>query len=166
MMTDVTQKIPGPTPRGVKIALAISVAINLGVAGLVAGMALHGGPGHGDRMGRDLGFGPFDAVFSPQDRTVLRQTIAGKMGDFRQMRQQMQGDMAAILSALRANPYDAAAVATAFDLQAQHLTDRVSLGNAVVRDYIMALPGADRLALADRLEKVIQHGPDEDGKDK
>lgn len=159
-MTDVVQGGAGRVPKGIKIALAVSVAINLGVAGLVGGMALHGGPGHGDRMGRDLGFGPFDAVFLPEDRKVLRQSILGKLGDFRSVRQQTQDDVAAVLVALRAEPYDAAAVAAAFDAQAQNLSDRVTLGTTVVRDYVLALAPEARLALADRLEQVVRRGPD------
>ena len=158
-MSDVEGTMAGKTPRGVKIALAVSVALNLGVAGLVAGLALHGGPGHGDRMGRDLGFGPFDAVFLPEDRAGLRKAIVGKIGDFRTMWQQMQGDMTALLNAMRSDPYDAAAVSAAFDAQAQHLTDKVTLGNGVVRDYVLALTPEARLALAGRMQQVMQDGP-------
>jgi hypothetical protein len=165
MMTDGNGTMAAKTPRGVKIALAVSVALNLGVAGLVGGLALNGGPGgHGDRMVRDMGFGPFDAVFSPLDRGVLRKAIAGKMGDFRSMRRQVQGDLTTILTALRAEPYDQAAVAASFDALTQHMTDRVTLGSTVVRDYVTALPPEARLGFADRLEQVILHGPDRDGK--
>ena len=153
------------TPRGVKIALAISVAINLGVAGLVGGLALNDGPGgHGDKLVRDLGFGPFDGALSPDDRTALRHAIVGRLGDFKSARQLMQGDMAAILTALRAEPYVPGAVSAAIDAQAQHLTDRLKLGNTVVRDYLVALPAEARLRFADRLDRVMQHGPDGDGR--
>ena len=163
-MTDST--IPqAKTPRGMKIALAVSVAINLGVAGLVGGLALTDGPGgHGDKLVRDMGFGPYDAVFSPEDRTALRHAIVSRLGDFKSARQQMQGDMTAILTALRADPFVPGAVSTAFDAQAQHLTERLTLGNAVVRDYLVALSAAARLAFAERLDQVLQHGPSGDGK--
>lgn len=172
-MTDADMITPGRLPpppprkpRGVRIALAVSVAINLAVAGLVAGLALHDGPfGHGDRLGRDMGFGPFDAVFSPQDRTALRQTIVSRLGDFKSARQQMQADLGAILLALRADPFVPATVTTAFDAQAQHLTDRLTLGSTVIRDYLVALPADARLQFADRLDHVLQHGLGGDGKD-
>lgn len=166
---DVTARPPIPpplrTPRGVRIALAVSVAINLAVVGLVAGLALNDGPGgHGDKLVRDMGFGPFDAVLSPEDRTALRHTIVSRLGDFKSARQQMQADLAAILAALRADPFVPAAVSTAFDAQAQHLTQRLTLGNAVIRDYLVALPAGARLAFADRLDQVLQHGHGGDGK--
>jgi uncharacterized membrane protein len=110
-------------------------------------------------MARDMGFGPFDAAFSPEDRKLLRRQVIARIGDFRSMRQQMQTDLAAILTALRADPYDPAATAAAFDAQAAHVTDRLVLGTAVVRDYLAALPQPSRLAFADRLEHAMQHGP-------
>ena len=152
------------TPKGVKIALAVSVAINLGVAGLVGGLALNDGPaGHGDKLVRDLGFGPFDPVFSPEDRAALRQVVVGRLGDFKSARGQMQVDMGAILTALRAVPYDPAALSAAFDMQAQHLTARLTLGNTVVRDYLLAMSDAARLAFADRLDQALHRAPGADG---
>ncbi|MBC7479485.1 MAG: periplasmic heavy metal sensor [Pseudorhodobacter sp.] len=153
-------QMPRQSSRGLKIALAVSVAINLGVAGLVAGLALNDGPGgHGDKLVRDMGFGPYDPVLSPEDRTALRHAIVSRLGDFKSVRQQMQADMGAILSALRADPYIPDAVSAAFDAQAQHLTARLTLGNTVVRDYLLALPTEARLKFADRLDQVLHRGP-------
>lgn len=168
-MTDVNLPPAAPpaaqTPRGIKIALAVSVAINLAVVGLIGGLALHDGSGwHGDKRGRDMGFGPFDTVFSPEDRTALRDKVALRVGDFKASRRQLQGDMTTILTALRAEPYDGAAVKTAFDAQAGHLTSRLTLGNAVIRDYVLSLSPVARLAFAGRLDQVLQHGPDGDGR--
>ena len=160
-MTDANMTAP-QTSRGVKIALAVSVAINLAVVGLVAGLALTDGPGgHGDKLVRDMGFGPYDPVFSPEDRIALRHAIVSRLGDFKSARQHMQADMGAILSALRADPYIPAAVSAAFDAQAQHLTARLLLGNTVVRDYLVALPAEARLKFADRLDQVLHHRPDD-----
>ena len=162
-MTDGDVKPVATTPKAIKIALAVSVAINLGVAGLIAGFALNSGlGGHGDRMVREMGFGPFDRVFSTEDRIALRQTIVGRLEDFRSMRQQVQDDMAAILSALQAEPFDKAAVVAAFDAQARHLTDGVKLGSTVVRDYVMAMSPEARLAFSSRLDQVVWGGGERD----
>ena len=151
------------TPRGVKIALAVSVAINLAVAGILVGLAWNDGPGgRRDRMVGDLGFGPFDAGFSPEDRDQLRKMIVGRLGDFRSLRQQMQGDIAAIVTALRASPYNPVAVSAAFDAQTLHMSDRLKLGTVVVRDFVMALPDDRRMDFADRLEHSMRFGPGHD----
>jgi uncharacterized membrane protein len=146
--------------------LAVSVALNLAVAGLVGGIAFRGGPGmHGDMAVKDLGFGPFDGALSPEDRDSLRKTLRAHLGDLQSARKQMQVDGLAILSALRADPFDAAALSSAMDDQAQHLGQRLEFGNAIIRDHVLALSGAERLAFADRLEQRMRHGRGEsDGK--
>lgn len=168
-MTDPTQPAAAPTSpptrsRGLKIALAISVALNLAVAGLVGGMAVRGGPGmRGDMVVRDLGFGPFDGALSPQDRDGLRNALRAHLGDMRTARQQLQADGLAILSALKAEPFDPAALASAMDGQVQHLGQRLEFGNEVIRDHILGLTPEERLAFADRLEQRMRHGRDSDG---
>ena len=169
-MTDPIQPtVPtGGTPnRGLKLALAVSVALNLAVAGLVGGIALHGGPGQrGAMMVRNMGFGPFDDALLPEDRESLRKSIQARFGDIRAARQLMQADGLAVLSALKAEPFDPAALGQALDAQADHLGERLKFGSAMIRDHLLTLPEAARLALADRLEQRTRHGRDaERGKD-
>jgi uncharacterized membrane protein len=170
-MTDVNQPTPPNMPtnapsRGLKIALAVSVAINLAVAGLVGGMAIHGGPGpRGDGFVRDMGFGPFDGALSPEDRENLRKTIQGRSGDIGTARQQMQADALAILSAMKAAPFDPAVLSAALDAQAANLGERLKFGSAIMRDYLLALPDDARRAFADRLEQRMRRGRDNDGGD-
>lgn len=169
-MTDPNQPtVPtgGPPNRGLKIALAVSVALNLAVAGLVGGIALHGGPGqHGRMMVRDMGFGPFDDALLPEDRDSLRASIQARSGDIRAARQLMQADGLAVLAALKAEPFDPAALGRALDAQADHLGERLEFGSVMIRDYLLALPAEARLAFADRLEQRMRRGRDEGrGKD-
>ncbi len=161
-MTDTTQ-VAAPK-RGLKIALAVSVAINLAVAGLIFGAMLHGGPGgRGDMMVRDFGFGPFEDALQPQDRAALRETVRGRMGDIRAARQQMQRDGLAILGALRADPFDPAALTLALETQTQNIADRLTFGRDVMRDFVLGLTPEARTAFADRLEQRMGRG--RDGKD-
>lgn len=144
--------------RGLKIALAVSVALNLAVAGLVGGAMLHdsGEGGRGDNMTRDLGFGLFDGALQSQDRDNLRRAIQERFDDLRAARQQMQSDAQAILAALKATPFDPAALSAAMDAQTKHLGARLDFGNSVVRDFLLALPDEARLAFADRLEQRMR----------
>ena len=163
-MTDPNQPtVPtGGTPnRGLKIALAVSVALNLAVAGLVGGIALHGGPGQrGNMMVRDMGFGPFDDALLPEDRDSLRASIQARFGDIRAARQLMQADGLAVLSALKAEPFVPATLGQVLDAQADHLGERLEFGSAMIRDYLLALPSEARLAFADRLEQRMRRGRD------
>ena len=155
-----------PRPgRGLRIALAVSLALNLGVAGLVGGSFLHGGPGgRGDPMARDMGFGPFDEALRPEDRAVLRKSLVQHAGDLRAARREMQTDATAILTALRADPFDPAGLTAALAIQEQHLADRLRLGSGLIRDFLAALPQQDRLDFADRLEGQMRHGRGDVGK--
>ena len=158
-----TDPSASPSTRGLKIALAVSVALNLGIAGLIGGIAWHGGPGgRGDMMVRDFGFGPFNDALSPEDRQALRQSVMDRAGDIREARRQMQADGANILAALRAEPFDPAALAAAIDAQAGHLGERLKFGSDVIRDHILGLSPEARAAFADRLVRRMRHGRDDD----
>lgn len=160
------QPLTGNSPF-LRRALAVSVAINLAVIGLGIGVAVTGGPeGHGG-MVRDLGFGTFDEALRPEDRAALRAGLQAHAGDFRATRQQMQTDMATIIAALRATPFDPNALTKAMVAQGDHLTARLSLGRDLMADFMVALPAQDRLDFADRLESRLRHAHDPDpAKDK
>ena len=62
-----------PKPKALRYVLVASLALNLAVVGLFAGMALHHGGFGPDRDGvRDLGFGPFTEALDEGDRAALR----------------------------------------------------------------------------------------------
>ena len=148
------------TSRGLKIALAASVALNLGVLGIGLGTAFHrhgGGPGD---MVRSIGFGPFTEALAPEDRAVLRDQFMAKMPDFRGERQRMVADTSAVLATLRADPFDPAALDAALDTMEAHITQRMGLGRGMIGDFIKSLSPAGRLAFASRLEDSLRRGPD------
>jgi uncharacterized membrane protein len=149
------------TGRGLKIALAVSVALNLGVAGLVTGIVLHGGPGGRGDMVRDLGFGPFEGALSEADRDALRGKVRAQFGDIRAARREMQADAQALLAALTADPFDPAALTEAMAAQAEHLGERLKFGSDLMRDHLLSLSDEDRRAFAGRLEDRMRHGRDE-----
>ncbi len=152
---------PAPTRRGraLRAALAFSVAVNLGVAGLVVGLLLHGRLHGRDEMVRSVGFGPFTDALRPGDRKALHDAFLKKIPDFNAERAQIRSDSAAVLTALRATPYDAATFDAAMVSMQAHMARRFELGRGLMEDFINALPPADRLAFADRLEASLRHGP-------
>ena len=162
-MTDQTVPPPPqaapPAGRGLKIALAISVALNLAVLGLGFGSAFHHmGRGGGD-MVRTIGFGPFSDALSPQDRDALRGRFLQEMPDMRAERRSMVADSTAVLAALRAEPFDPAALDAALSTMSDHMNQRARLGLDLIRDYLAALPPDQRLAFAARLEESLKRGP-------
>ena len=151
---------PPRTGRGLKIALAISVALNLAVVGLVAGVAMHGGPGGRADMVREMGFGPFEGALSDADRDALRKAVRDRFGDIRAARRQMQADSEALVAALKADPFVAEALTSAMEVQAGHLAERLQFGSDMLRDHLLSLSDEDRRAFAQRLEERMQRGRD------
>lgn len=149
----------GKAGRGIRLALAVSVALNLAVAGLVVGMVWHGGPGGRGAMLRELGFGPFEGALRPEDREAMRGLLRSHLGDMRAARLRMAEDMAAILVALRAEPFAPEALSAAMARQADHLAESLGFGSAVLRDHLLSLDDRARHAFADRIEDRLRHGP-------
>ena len=156
-MTETTAPLPPKSGRGLKIAFAISLALNLAVAGLAVGAWLRGGPGHG--MPRDLGFGPFTEALSPEDHHALKEAIRADLPAFRAGREAAKAEFDTLLTALRAEPFDLAAVNTAMSAIVDRNAERLAKGQDLLAARIKAMSPADRLACADRLEAALRHGP-------
>ena len=156
---------PGPRSKALRIALAVSVALNLGVLGVVAGALLHDGGMMGARDGvRELGFGPFTEALNGEERSDLRRAFFEKAPDFRAGRKQMRADTQSLLVALRADPFDPDALRTIMESQRQRMIGQLELGQGLMRDLLLSMTPEARLAFADRLEARLQHGDKDDHK--
>ena len=155
-MTEPTAKTP--SGRGLKIALAVSLALNLAVAGLVAGAWLSD---HGPRrdMPRDLSFGPFTEALSPQDRRALRREFLSRAPEFRAARQEARAVFDRLLAALRAEPFDPAALTSALAAIQTRNSDRLELGRSLIETRLLTMEEADRRAFADRLDAALRRRP-------
>jgi uncharacterized membrane protein len=159
----------GPAPRSgggraLRIALAVSLALNLAVAGVVGGTLL-AGVGHPPRpVVRDLGFGPFGQALSADDRAALRAAFEAEAPDMRRMRREVRADLARLLAALRAEPFDAAALRAALEAQGAHARERLDLGQRLLADRLIAMSVAERQAYADRLQAAQARGRGEGGR--
>jgi uncharacterized membrane protein len=145
------------TPRWVQALLVLSLAANLMVAGLVAGAWLRDGPP--GATGRDPGFGPFAGALSDDDRRALRRAFLSRMPEMRENRMALRADMQGVLAALRAQPFDAAALDSAMDTALARLGERISVGQTLLFERIAAMDSAERAAFADRLETALARGP-------
>lgn len=147
---------PSPPPssgRGIKIALAVSVALNLAIAGAIAGAWMKDGPARG--APRDLTFGPFSEAFSPEDRRALRKSLMDRAPGFRASREAARAEFTSLLAALRADPFDPAAVQSALAAIEARNAGRLELGRSLIEARITQMSESDRLAFADRLEKGL-----------
>lgn len=158
-MTDV-KPVAVPVPasgRKLRIALAVSVALNLAVASVAAGAFLRqraDGP-HKDIV-RELGFGPYAEALGREDRRALRQAFLARAPAMGQVNRQRRDDAAAVLQALRATPFVADALTALMAEQQQRMTQQLALGQVVLQDFLINMAPQDRAAFADRLEEQLK----------
>ena len=145
------------SPRWMRRLLLASLALNLLIAGTSVGMILRGGLP--PVAVRDLGFGPFAAALSPEDRAALRRDWAARSGAKGDGRRALREDIRALLDTLRADPFDAPALRAIMARGAERTAGRLHLGMALIEDRLVALSAAERLAFADRLERELRRGP-------
>jgi uncharacterized membrane protein len=141
-----------------KLLLAVSLAVNLAVLGMLGGAALRGAGDRGRPDVRDIGFGPFTDALSPQDRQELRRAFLQDGGNPRAMRQMMRTEVGTLLQVLRTEPLQEAELRAAFNRLRQRGQERLDLGQRLLADHIIAMSPDDRARFADRLEAMMARG--------
>ena len=143
--------------RGVKIALGLSLALNLLIVGLVGGALLALGPGRSggdDPRLRSLGLGPFALALSRADREAVSDRID---------RDALRGDRRALGASLRdlrdallADPFDRAVAEGALARSRAAAEAVQGHGHAALLDQIETMSAAERADLADRLGRALR----------
>ena len=144
------------TGRGVRIALALSLALNLLILGLVGGALLSFGP-PGDRDDprlRTLGLGPFALALEREDRDAMRGRLDGEA--LRADRRVIGASLAELRGALLAEPFDRDAAEAAL-ARARGASEALQAhGHGALLDQIETMSAAERAVLADRLERALR----------
>lgn len=152
-MTDPVLSTPPPrSGRGLRIALAVSLALNLVIVGIVAGAVLRQGPPRG---GQDFGLGPLSEALSRADRKALRAAFVDRHPDLRAERQAMRTDVEVLVDTLRAETFDPLALDAALTAIVRRNGDLLASGQDLLSARLKAMDPSDRAAFADRLEKKM-----------
>ncbi len=151
----VVPALPSAVPRWMKVLLAVSLALNLGVLGMLGGAALRGAGDQGRPDVRDIGFGPFSDALSPQDRQELRRAFLRDGGNPRAMRHMMRAEVATLLQVLRTEPLQEDDLRASFDRFRQRGQERLDLGQRLLADHIIAMSPDERARFADRLQEMM-----------
>lgn len=159
MTSDAPQKtaapapIPPRSPLWMRIALALSLAVNLSVAGVVAGALIRPAPERAAAVARSAGLGPWGPAFAREDRAALRRADQRtRRMDQAELARTARADRAAIAAALRADPFDPEAVR---QINARVLAQgqaRAAHGLDLVLEHVRGLDPQARLRMAERLE--------------
>ena len=142
--------------RKLKALLIGSLALNLVVVGLFIGAAFkHGGPTgryeHSDALVRSL---------EQDDRRAIGKAVREAQGGGRKAFWAAQKEtLKAVAVALRAEPFDAAALEAALARKSAHLHKSRDAAEAAMLERFVAMSPAARAELADRLEAALERGP-------
>ncbi len=159
-MSDETQPKPR-SGRGLKIVLALSLAVNLAVAGLIGGAVLGGRNGSDDEGRgapalRTLGLGPFAVALSREDRAELRGRVEAQGAPLREERRAIGNAMREIQAALLADPFDRAAAEAAFARSRERVVGLQEVGHTALLDQIETMSVTERADLAEGLNRVMR----------
>lgn len=142
--------------RGLKIALAMSLALNLAVAGLVLGAMIGFGPraDRDDPRLRALGLGPFAIALSREDRAgfaarIDRESLGAE-------RRSLGMGLRQLGEALRADPFDRTAAEAALARMRAATATLQGVSHTALLDQIAQMPPAERAVLADRLGRALR----------
>ncbi len=147
------------TPRRFKVALGLSLALNLLFVGLIAGAVWrnHGGgdmrPG-GPRLQSYAA--PYVHALPRAERRALNRSI--RAAHPRLGRAARRAVYAQMLTALRAEPFDAAAIQQVLDDQRSAILGVQQAAQTKWMAAIVNMSQAERLAYADRLQQQIEKG--------
>ncbi len=143
-----------PKRRWMPIVLVLSLALNLLIVGIAAGTVLR--LKGGDHAKGPPGFGPaLYRALPKDDRKSLRGELSGL---HRERSGNRARDFAAISQALRAVPFDPAAVEVLLQQQAQETAQLQTALQTQWLARVSAMSDAERQGYADRLEEVVQRG--------
>lgn len=155
-----TVKAPTPAGRGVKVALVASLALNLLLGGLIAGVAVrhHRDMGPDERGG--LTFAPYFESLGRADRAAMREEMLRRMPALREMHRERSEDVRAFLQVIRADPFDPEAAQQVLEHQLGRAARRLDEGRALFLERLAAMTPEERQAYADRLEKALDRRRD------
>lgn len=161
-MAEQEQNAAHPPRRGLKLLLGLSLALNLLVVGLVAGAVVRhdGFPDRGRKAPALSAFGaPYmQALPRQQRREVLRQ-IRSQAGDELPDRPARRAMFAEVLGALRAQPFDKAALTQMVERQAEITVTVQRAAQSAWVELVADMSDAERLDYAFAVEEALRRGP-------
>jgi len=145
------------TSPAIKIALAISLALNLLIVGLVGGAILAGQGGQREGPGiRTLGLAPFARALPRDSREDMRRRIEADSLDVRRDRSRIGHGLRGLQRALLTDPFDRDAAAQALAGSRDAAAALQARGHAALVETLADMPATERAAVAERLGRAMR----------
>ena len=158
-MPDKTSE-PGPVPFWIKLTLLVSLALNLLVAGMMLGAVWrHDGEG---RRGGGPGLGryatPYVAALPREDRREMFKGLRREGGHVMPDRATRNAQYAAVIQALRAVPFDAAALEGALAKQGEMTVRMKAAAEQAWVAQVSRMSDTARAEYAEAVEAALRQG--------
>ncbi|WP_298836541.1 periplasmic heavy metal sensor [uncultured Roseobacter sp.] len=158
-MTDTDKHAPEKRPdRRLKLALFASLALNLAIAGLVAGTLLRSGPDRPGGPGADSYARPYMAALPREQRREMFRGIRSANRQAIPDRGARRALYRDVLSALRTEPFDAVALETAARRQAEAGVRFLEATQTAWVQVVAGMSAQERAAYAQRVEEALSRG--------
>jgi Spy/CpxP family protein refolding chaperone len=148
--------------RWLKVALVLSLGLNLLVIAAVIGAAL-GAPRMHDRMRgevpREFGRSPLVSALAAEDRRAVARELRRAAEPLRENRADLRGRFERLLEAIRAEPFDRAALEALLGAQREAGARRLKIAEAALLARLEAMSPEARAAYAARLDASLRRGP-------
>lgn len=146
---------------GLRVVFFMSLALNLAIAGIVAGFVLRGGPDRdGPKHIRDV-VAPYTQALSKEDRRELgrkffREARAGLSRE--ELHARIRAEYNEALDLLRTEPFDRNGFGAVLERQNMRAEDRNRKGQAFLIDHVAGMSAAERAAYAARVAEALERG--------
>lgn len=156
-MTDpnLTAAAPRPprrrAPLWMRALLVLSLVMNMLVIGVVIG-GVTGRLRHPPPPLGEVNLGAFTPALGDEDRKAIRERAAGEGLSMREAMRTARAEQAAIIAALRAEPWDREGIVGLMGQIQNRAAARLDLGGRLVLERLDAMSPGERKALADRME--------------
>jgi len=155
-----TEEHAKPQRRWLVPALLLSLALNLLIVGIVVGFAISPKASrNSDQLSgnaRSLIGAPFVRALPQEDRQALIKAIRAENGRLRENRAALRARFEAFLGALRADPFEPAAVEKLLQEQRTVAIRRQQIGESLLIERLNAMSPAERAEYADRLAHALR----------
>ena len=145
--------------RGMRIALILSLGLNLLILGALLGLVVVGAGRVSDGAGpglRAVGLGPILPLLAAEDRVAMGERLRENRSRFGEQGRTLGQAVRGLSDALRSEPFDRAAAEVALTAQRAHGAALQEQGHELLLDHFDTMSAEARTELADRLERAMQ----------
>lgn len=151
------RKKAGLSGRWLKIALVLSLVLNLAILGTIAGAFLrfHHDDVDGVRRAPDPALMPYGLALSREQRRDITKELSKKGFSRYQSQSHLKENFDRLLSVLRREPFNVDRLKEVLEMQSERILQRANLAQELFVDEIASMSQEERQEFIKKLEKIF-----------